>query len=56
MLHVLPLLTFQVLSSEVPPAPPTRFEPLTETIHGYDIQDDFRWLEPLEAESEEVKA
>ena len=37
-------------------APSTRFEPLTESIHGFEVRDDFRWLEPLESESEEVKA
>ena len=26
------------------------------TIHGFAVRDDFRWLEPLESESEEVKA
>ena len=56
MLQVLPLLISPATICEVPPAPPTRFEPLTETIHGFEIQDDFRWLEPLESQSEEVKA
>ena len=56
MLQVLSLLISPAILSEVPPAPSTRFEPLTETIHGFAVRDDFRWLEPLESESEEVKA
>ena len=56
MLQVLSLLISPAILSEVPPAPSTRFEPLTETIHGFEVRDDFRWLEPLESESEEVKA
>ncbi|MEC7196085.1 MAG: hypothetical protein VXW23_03785, partial [Planctomycetota bacterium] len=56
MLQVLSLLISPAILSEVPPAPSTRFDPLTETIHGFEVRDDFRWLEPLESESEEVKA
>ena len=34
--------------------PPTRREPVTETLHGVEIVDDYRWLEPLEKDSPEV--
>lgn len=34
--------------------PPTRVETVTETIHGVEVADDYRWLEALEAESSEV--
>ncbi len=47
----------------VPPAaavaadpPPTERRPLVETIHGFEIRDDYRWLEPLESESEPVRS
>ncbi len=56
MLQALSFLISPAILLQVPPAPATRFESLTETIHGYEIQDDFRWLEPLESESDEVKA
>jgi len=36
--------------------PETRVQPVTETVHGEVIVDDYRWLEALDAESEEVKA
>jgi len=52
MLHSL-LLSLVVLA---PPAPPaTRVEPVTETLHGEAVVDNYRWLEKLESESEEVK-
>ncbi|MCH2144574.1 MAG: prolyl oligopeptidase family serine peptidase [Phycisphaerales bacterium] len=38
------------------PPPSTRKDPVTETIHGEVIVDDYRWLEPLEADSAEVEA
>ena len=34
--------------------PPTRTSPVTETLHGVSITDDYRWLE--DGKSEEVKA
>lgn len=38
-------------------APPeTRIERVVETLHGVEIVDDYRWLEALESESEEVRA
>lgn len=33
----------------------TRAEPVVESLHGEEIRDDFRWLEALESESEEVR-
>src|SRR5687768_15884308 len=36
------------------PAPPTRREPIVETIHGVDIADPYRWLE--DGASPEVRA
>ncbi len=36
--------------------PPTRAEPVRETIHGVEVIDDYRWLEKLEADSPEVQA
>jgi prolyl oligopeptidase len=37
------------------PPPPTEARPLVETIHGFEVRDDYRWLEPLEVESEAVR-
>ncbi|MGA1224757.1 MAG: prolyl oligopeptidase family serine peptidase [Phycisphaerales bacterium] len=34
--------------------PPTRTEPVKDTLHGVEIVDDYRWLEPLEKDSTEV--
>jgi prolyl oligopeptidase len=36
--------------------PPTPIDPVTEVIHGVEIVDEYRWLESLESECEEVKA
>jgi prolyl oligopeptidase len=36
--------------------PPTASNPVTETLHGETIVDNYRWLEELEADSEEVKS
>ena len=35
--------------------PGTRKEPVTDNYHGTEIIDNYRWLEHLESESEEVK-
>jgi prolyl oligopeptidase len=34
--------------------PPTKSAPVVDTLHGVQITDDYRWLEPLEKESSEV--
>jgi prolyl oligopeptidase len=36
--------------------PPTRVEPVRETLHGVEVVDDYRWLEKLEVDSPEVQA
>jgi prolyl oligopeptidase len=52
-----PLATLLVLLAPIPLAPPeTRTERVVETLHGVEVVDDYRWLEALEAESEEVRA
>ncbi|MDA1007857.1 MAG: prolyl oligopeptidase family serine peptidase [Planctomycetota bacterium] len=35
--------------------PPTRTDPVTETMHGDSVVDPYRWLESLESESSEVR-
>lgn len=47
-----PLITAILLLG--PPA--TKTIPVTETIHGEDFTDEYRWLEALESESAEVEA
>ena len=43
--------------SPAPPAvPPTRVETVTDTYHGEQVTDDYRWLEALEKDSKEVAA
>lgn len=42
------------LSAAAPP--PTPIDPVTETIHGVEITDNYRWLEALERDCEDVKA
>ena len=37
------------------PPPRTRIEPVTETIHGEVVVDDYQWLESLEVDSPEVE-
>ena len=39
-----------------PAAPPTKVAPVTDTLHGVEIVDDYRWLEALEKDSPEVEA
>lgn len=39
-----------------PPPPAARIDPVTDTFHGQQIVDDYRWLEALEKESPEVAA
>jgi prolyl oligopeptidase len=34
--------------------PPTKAVPVSDTLHGVEIVDEFRWLEPLEKDSSEV--
>ncbi len=36
--------------------PATKQDPVTDTYHGWTFTDAYRWLEPLEAESEEVRS
>jgi prolyl oligopeptidase len=36
--------------------PATKKDPVVETLHGVEIVDDYRWLEPLEKDSPEVEA
>lgn len=38
----------------VAPPPATKAAPVTDTLHGVELVDEFRWLEPLEKESAEV--
>jgi len=49
-----------VAAAAPPPAPtappPTRAEPVTDTFHGQQVVDDYRWLEALDRESPEVEA
>jgi len=49
-------LSVSILASVTAGPPPARIEPVTETMHGTTIVDNYRWLEALEADSEEVKA
>ena len=51
------LLALTVATSSITATPPTPAEkrPVTETLHGNEIVDDYRWLEALETDSEEVK-
>ena len=39
-----------------PPYPVTPTEPVTETLHGVELTDDYRWLEDLEADAPAVEA
>lgn len=39
-----------------PPYPPTPTEAVTETLHGVEFVDEYRWLEALEADAPEVEA
>ncbi len=34
--------------------PPTKIDPVKDTVHGIEITDDYRWLEKLEKDSSEV--
>ena len=36
------------------PPPATKTAPVTDTLHGVEIVDEYRWLEPLEKDSSEV--
>ena len=38
----------------LPPPPPTKVEPVTDTLHGKKITDDYRWLE--DGQSPETRA
>jgi prolyl oligopeptidase len=49
-------LTCAVLPALSSAPPPTRVEPVTDTLHGERVVDPFRWLEALEKDSEEVAA
>ena len=35
--------------TSMPPPPPTRADPLVETLHGVDVPDPYRWLEDIDA-------
>ncbi|MHC5113790.1 MAG: prolyl oligopeptidase family serine peptidase [Planctomycetota bacterium] len=49
------LLVTAAVSASIAAGPPaTRVEPVTERMHGQTFVDDYRWLEPLESESEAV--
>jgi prolyl oligopeptidase len=50
-------LAAALFTSINPPAltpPATKTEPVKDVVHGVEIVDDFRWLEPLEKDSAEV--
>ena len=50
-------LAAALFTSTNPPAltpPATKTEPVKDVVHGVEIVDDFRWLEPLEKDSAEV--
>ena len=36
--------------------PPTKTEPVKDTVHGVELVDDYRWLESLEKDSPDVVA
>lgn len=44
------------LAALAAPPPHTKQDPVTDTYHGWTFTDPYRWLEPLEAESEEVRS
>lgn len=50
------LLTNTLTIAFVLAPPPTRKDPISETLHGEVLVDDYRWLEALEADSPEVEA
>ncbi len=53
---LLSILLSIALIGEIPSAPPpTAIDPVIETLHGQEIVDNYRWLEPLERESTAVK-
>jgi len=43
-----------IRTSATPPA--TKKSPVVETVHGVEISDDYRWLEPLEKDAREVES
>lgn len=50
------LAVFTLLAPVALAGPPaTRIEPVVEVMHGEEIIDNYRWLEPLEKESDEVR-
>jgi prolyl oligopeptidase len=48
------MLTIALLATSFAVVPPTKSEPVKETLHGVEIVDDYRWLEALEKDSSEV--
>ncbi|MFM7135214.1 MAG: hypothetical protein ACKO0W_12975, partial [Planctomycetota bacterium] len=52
LLAALPLVSAALAADPLPPA--TRSQPVVETVHGVEIVDDYRWLEPLEKDAPEV--
>ena len=51
---LLPLVSVvaSLLAATVPPA--TKTQPVTDTVQGVEIIDEYRWLEALEKDSSEV--
>lgn len=58
LITILPLAVLAIDSPRAPvaPPPPARIEPVTDTYHGQQVVDEYRWLEALEKESPEVEA
>jgi len=52
------LLAISLFAAEAPaaPPPPAKVDPVTDTYHGQQVVDEYRWLEALEKESPEVAA
>lgn len=49
------IASFALVAFAAPP-PHTKQDPVTDTYHGWTFTDPYRWLEPLEAESEAVRS
>ena len=48
------MLHLAILVTSFAAVPPTKVDPVKETLHGVEITDDYRWLESLEKDSSEV--
>lgn len=53
---LLACLALVAADTPITPPPPARVEPVTDTFHGQQVTDDYRWLEALEKDSPDVAA